>query len=454
MKIKEIIPTYRAGSAACNARLDLIGRRLFDWSGLARSTGYRASAERVFGRPLAPDEAVRTIIADVRSRGDKAVLKYTRAFDRVGLTVSGLAVRPSELKNAHKEVPPAFRKALKAGIRNVTAFQKKILADRGQYQDASFTRRDVPVQRAGIYIPGGTGGETPLASSVYMNVIPAVTAGVREIVVCTPPGPGGRISPYILTALAACGIDKVFRIGGVQAIAAMAFGTATVPAVDIVAGPGNLFVMLAKKEVFGHVGIDLLAGPSEVCIIADRTARPELVAADMLAQVEHDRMASSILVTTSRPLADRVQAALARQAKTLPRRAIAEAALRSYGGLIVVKTLDEAAALANRIAPEHLEIMTASPHAVAERITCAGTVFLGAWTPEAAGDYVAGPSHTLPTGGTARFFSGLSAATFMRSMTMIHLTRPRFAALAGDAAVLAASEGLEAHRISLVIRDA
>ncbi|MFH1708011.1 MAG: histidinol dehydrogenase [Planctomycetota bacterium] len=447
-----MIGIFKAGSPEAEKRLAAVGGRLFNWSALISAAGYRAASQRVFGAVLAPDKAVRRVVADVRAGGDNAVRRYTLAFDGVDIPPARLAVTAEEFKAATKEVPAAFTKAMKTAIKNVRAFHDKVRPPAQVKISPGFSRTNAPVAGAGIYIPGGTRGETPLVSSVYMNVIPAQAAGVPAICVCTPPGPGGRISPFILAALAACGIDKAFRIGGVQAIAAMAYGTATVPAVDFIAGPGNLFVMLAKKEVYGKVGIDLLAGPSEILVIADTTADAALVAADLLSQAEHDPMASSILVTPSARFAAAVDKELEKQVQALPRAGIVRASMDAFGAAIVVRNLDEAVAVADRVAPEHLEIMTAGAERVAAKIRNAGAIFLGPFTPEPIGDYIAGPSHTLPTGGTARFFSGLSTETFMKRTTTVALPKARFAALAGDAMELAAREGLAAHRQALAIR--
>jgi histidinol dehydrogenase len=285
-----------------------------------------------------------------------------------------------------------------------------------------------------------------------MNVIPAQAAGVEDIIVCTPPGPDGALSPYMCAALSACGITRVFRAGGAQAIAAMAYGTETIPRADIVAGPGNLFVMLAKKEVFGQAGIDLLAGPSEICVIADTTADPACAAADLLSQAEHDPLSSSILITDSRSFAEQVNDEISRRLQGLSRSKTAESALSRYGAVILTDSLAEAAETANRIAPEHLEIMTQEPSALVPLIRNAGTVFLGRSSPEALGDYIAGPSHTLPTGGTARFSSGLSAETFLKRTSVISISEKTFEELSVDAMVLARTEGLEAHRDSISVR--
>ncbi len=447
-----MITVFKAETPKLEKQLNKIRNRLFDWSALTQNASYKKTCRRVFRKVLAPDEIVRRIIADIRKQGDKALLKYTKEIDGISLGTSEIQVNAHDLLNAYKNVPSQFRKALRTGISNVSAFQKKVLASATQLKDTHFTRRNIPVQSAGIYIPGGLKGSTPLASSVYMNIIPAKVAGVKDLVVCTPPGPDGTVSPYLLTALSACGVEKVYRAGGAQAVAAMALGTKTIPAVDMIAGPGNLFVTLAKKELLGTVGIDMLAGPSEVLIIADGSANPAYIAADLLGQAEHDPLASSILVTTAGSLADQVKQELSVQSAELQRSGIVKDSLREYGAVILVKSMKQAAEIANRVAPEHLEIMTADPSAVSKQIVNAGTIFLGEYSPEAIGDYIAGPSHTLPTGGTARFFSGLSVDTFMKKTSIVYFPKAQFSRLADQAMTLAQSEGLDAHMNSVKVR--
>ncbi|MCY3023501.1 MAG: histidinol dehydrogenase, partial [Planctomycetota bacterium] len=377
-------------------------------------------------------------------------------IDGASLTRQTLRVSDAERRAAFRKTDPRVRKALELSAARIADYQRRLMpapvvpvAARGGPAGVRSGLLWTPLQRVGLYIPAGT---APLFSSVPMLAVPAQVAGVRDIALATPCDRRGAVNNGILCACEILGLREIYKLGGVQAIAALAFGTQTVPRVDKIAGPGNLFVMLAKRLVFGHVDIDMLAGPSEVLIIADDAASPGYVAADMLAQAEHDVLASCVLVTTSRILAQRVVAELRRQLANLPRRVIAAAALRDWGLILVTRSLGQATALANRLAPEHLEIMTRRPRALVPRLTTAGAIFVGAQATEPLGDYMAGPSHALPTGGTARAFSGVSVYTFLRRTSVIEADAPGMAKLAAPTASLAAAEGLEAHRRAVAIR--
>ena len=447
-----MLTIFRPDTDPFRERMDSIRNRLFEWSAITHSSGYRSTSERVFGDVPEPDEAVRRIVRQVREQGDKALLEYTEAFDGAALDPDRIEVSAPEIRQACIEVPDSFTAACDRAAQRVSDFQKKILENQADPKQEEIYLRRIPVERVGIYIPGGTGGSTPLVSSVYMNAVPAREAGVDEIYVCTPPGSEGDISPYILAACTACGVDRIFRAGGAQAVAAMAYGTQTVPRADMIAGPGNLFVMLAKKEVFGQAGIDLLAGPSEICIIADENADTVCIAADLLSQAEHDPLSSCILITDDEECAENVRTCISEQIESLSRRDIIEPAFDSYGGIVIAGSLEEAAEIANMIAPEHLEIMTDDPSNLLPLIRNAGTVFLGRFSPEACGDYMAGPSHTLPTGGTARFFSGLSADTFMKKSAVINISEASFSSISADTMSIAEIEGLDAHTNSISVR--
>ncbi len=396
----------------------------------------------LFGEALAPDAAVARILADVRARGDAALLDWTQRLDGVALT--RLRVPDGDIRAAAAALPAELRAALRLAARRIRAFHalQPVHSWTTETLGGRLGQRVLPLRRVGVYVPGGT---APLPSSLLMSVIPAQVAGVAEIVVATPPGGDGRVPPIILAAAATAGVDTIYTLGGAQAIAALAFGTESIGRVDKIVGPGNLFVTLAKQQVFGQVGIDGLAGPTETMIIADETANPAWVAADLLAQAEHDALAAAILLTPSRPLAEAVQREVARQMETLSRDAIIAAALAGQSGIILTANLDEAAALADAYAPEHLCVATAAPRALADRLHNAGGLFLGERSFEVLGDYVAGPSHTMPTGGTARFASPLNVLDFVRITSLIELDAATAAALAPAAALLARAEALTAH---------
>ncbi len=397
------------------------------------------------------DRDVAAIIADVRARGDAAVIDLTARFDRLTLTPETLAFSPAEMDAECAKVGADERAALELAAARIRAYHARQLPRDESWQDdlgATLGWRWTPVSAAGLYVPGGTAS---YPSSVLMNAIPAQVAGVGRLVICVPT-PGGVVNPAVIYAARLAGVETVYRIGGAQAIAALAYGTATIAPVDKITGPGNAWVAAAKRRVFGRVGIDMIAGPSEVLVIADAENDPDWIALDLLSQAEHDASAQSILITTDPGLGRKVMAAVDRLCATLPRAAIAGASWRDNGAVIIVDNLDQAASLANRIAPEHLEIMTADPEAVAAQIPHAGAIFLGAWTPEAIGDYVGGPNHVLPTARSARFSSGLSVMDFVKRTTMARMTPGALAAIGPAAERLAISESLTAHGLSVRAR--
>lgn len=400
-------------------------------------------------------EAVARIIAEVRRRGDAGVLAATRRFDRARLSAGELRIPPARLAAAAKSLSPARRKAIQAAIASVRDFHRRTLPADWTARNpdgAEVGERHLPIRRCGLYIPGG---QVPLVSTVVMTAVPAAVAGVPEVAACTPPGPDGSVHPDLLAALHLCGVREVYRIGGAQAVAAMALGTRTVPAVDKVFGPGNAFVTEAKRQLFGRVGVDLLPGPSEVMVIADRTADPEWVAADLCAQAEHGSGKETLyLVTDSAPLAKAAAAAAARQCRALSRGAKVRAILSRRLLTVLVRDLDQAAEVANRVAPEHLELLVAAPRLarLSRAITTAGAMLLGHRTPTVLGDFVAGPSHTLPTGGTGRFFSGLRVADFLRRTSVVRYDEASLRRAAATVAAFAEMERLDAHGRSLSIR--
>jgi len=391
---------------------------------------------------------VRKIITDVRKHGDKAVIKYTEKFDSIKL--KELSVSKDEIETSAKNAGKEFLKALRQSIKRVRTFHEFQREESWYFSEKGILLGQIlrPLKRAGVYVPGG---KASYPSTVLMNVIPAQVAGVKEIALCVPT-PGGRINPEIAAAIKLLGIKEVYRIGGAQAIAALAYGTETIKRVDKIAGPGNIYVAAAKRMVFGDVGIDMIAGPSEVLIIADKTANPSFIAADMLSQAEHDEMASSLLITDSEALAEKVTRELAGQMKSLKRKEIVKKSLAQYGAIIIVRSLKTAVELANRIAPEHLEIMIKTPARLLPEIKNAGAIFLGEWAPETLGDYAAGPNHTLPTGGTARFSSPLGVYDFMKRSSLLSAKREGFMALAKSVETLADIEGLEAHGNTVRVR--
>lgn len=398
------------------------------------------------------EQVVLDIIADVRTRGDAALLDYTKRFDRLDVgSVVALQVTGDEIDEAFARVNDADIAALKVAVERVARFHEKQKQETWLSTDEAdilLGQMVTPLERVGIYVPGG---KASYPSSVIMNAVPAKVAGVAEVVMVAPT-PGGEINPHVLVAARLAGVDRIFRIGGAQAVAALAYGTATVPRVDKITGPGNIYVATAKKLVFGQVGIDMIAGPSEILVVNDGSGTPAHIAADLLSQAEHDELASSILITTDRSFGERVAAEVERQLGTLSRESIARASWEKYGAVIVAGRLDEAVAFANRIAPEHLELAVANPFAVLPRIRNAGAIFLGHFTPEAAGDYLAGPNHTLPTGGTARFFSPLSVDDFVKKSSIVYFAEEGLRRLGNDIVRIAGLEGLEAHGKSVSIR--
>ena len=399
--------------------------------------------------------AVSRMCEDVRRRGDQAVIAYTRKFDSKRVNVRSLRVSKKEFSDAAKAVDRTFTRALNRAAANIKRFHELQRRRSWMQTDRPGTLLGQlihPVDAAGVYVPGDRGGQTPLVSSVLMGVIPAKVAGVKQIVMVTPPTQAGAVSPHLLVAAKKAGADAVYKAGSAWAIAALAYGTETIPKVDVIVGPGNIYVTLAKKILVGTVGIDSIAGPSEILIIADEGARPDFIAADLLSQAEHDVLSSAILITDSGKLAQAVVAEIKGQLLRIARADIAKASLKSFGAIIVVKTMIDAIDMANRIAPEHLELHMRDPFEVVGQIRNAGAVFVGDYTPEPVGDYMAGPNHVLPTAGTARFASALSVDNFIKKTSVIQYTRKAFRREAADIMRLAEIEGLEAHARSVKIR--
>jgi histidinol dehydrogenase len=397
------------------------------------------------------DAEVARIIAEVAERGDAALIEMTARWDRLRLTPATLAFTPAEIDAAVATVPAEDRAALELAADRIRAYHERQIPADAQWTDptgAELGWRWTPVSAAGLYVPGGLAS---YPSSVLMNAIPARVAGVERLVICAPT-PDGAANPLVLLAARLAGIDTIYRIGGAQAIAALAYGTETVAPVDKITGPGNAYVAAAKRRVFGRVGIDMIAGPSEVLILADADNDPDWIALDLLAQAEHDASAQSILITTEPAFGEAVAAAVARRLDTLDRRAIAGASWRDFGAIITVRDWDEALALSDRIAPEHLEICTGDAEGLAARVRHAGAIFIGALTPEAIGDYVGGPNHVLPTARSARFSSGLSVIDFLKRTTLTRITPATLAAIGPAAERLARAEGLEAHGLSVRAR--
>ncbi|MCP5412947.1 MAG: histidinol dehydrogenase [Alphaproteobacteria bacterium] len=396
-------------------------------------------------------QAVRGIIADVRARGDAALVELTNKFDRAGVTAGTLKLTAAEIDAAAAQVSAEQVAAIETAARRIEDYHRRQLPQDGRFNDetgALLGWRWTSVDSVGLYVPGGTAA---YPSSVLMNAIPAKVAGVDRIVMVTPAS-GGKMNPLVLAAARRAGVSDIYRIGGAQAVAALAYGTQAIAPVDKIVGPGNAYVAAAKREVFGQVGIDSVAGPSEILVIADASNDPEWIAADLLSQAEHDASSQSILITDDAGFADAVADAAARQIAILPRKAIAEKSWGDYGAIITVARLEDAAPLADAFAPEHLEIATDEPEAYAKLVRHAGAIFLGRHTPEAMGDYIAGPNHVLPTSRTARFSSGLSVLDFMKRTTLLGLNAAAMAAIGPDALTLAEAEGLEAHARSIAAR--
>ena len=393
---------------------------------------------------------VSEIIANVRERGDAALFEYCKKFDKAELTT--LQVSETEIDEALAQTAPELIEIMKKAAANIRRFHERQVRNSfiiNNEDGIVVGQKIIPVDRAGLYVPGGTAA---YPSTVLMDAIPAKIAGCREVVIVTPPGADGRINPAILAAASIAGVDRIFKVGGAQAIAALAYGTETVPKVDKIVGPGNAFVAEAKKQVFGRVSIDMIAGPSEILIVADRDTDPRFAAADLLSQAEHDKMASAVLVTDSMELAVAVQKQLEAQIPLLERAEIARVSIDNNGKIIVADTLDAAIEIANEIAPEHLELCVDSPFDYLDKVRHAGSVFMGRNCPEALGDYFAGPNHTLPTSGTAKFSSPLSVDDFIKKTQYTYYTRDALSRVAKDVAAFAKAEGLTAHAKSAVIR--
>ncbi|UWQ05385.1 histidinol dehydrogenase [Aliiroseovarius crassostreae] len=397
------------------------------------------------------DDIVAGIIADVRARGDAAVLELTAKFDRLELTADRLRFSESEIATECAKVSEVDRAALELAAARIRAYHEKQLPADAMWTDdsgADLGWRWTPVSAAGLYVPGGL---ATYPSSVLMNAIPAKVAGVERLAI-TVPTPDGQVNPLVLLAAKIAGVDEIYRVGGAQAVAALAYGTESIQPVDKITGPGNAFVAAAKRRVFGKVGIDMIAGPSEILVIADADNNPDWLALDLMSQAEHDESAQSLLITTDEEFGRAVADAVDARLQTLERRAIAGASWRDFGAVITVRDLDEAAALSNRIAPEHLELCVADPDALGQKCTHAGAIFLGQFTPEAIGDYVGGPNHVLPTARSARFSSGLSVMDFIKRTTLARMTPAALAAIGPAAETLAISESLEAHGLSVRAR--
>ena len=397
------------------------------------------------------DAVVAEIIADVRMRGDTAVIELTTKFDRLNLTADTLAFSREEILAHCANVPAQERAALELAAERIRAYHARQMPENASWVDASGATlgwRWTPVSAAGLYVPGGLAS---YPSSVLMNAIPAKVAGVERLAICVPT-PDGLTNPLVLLAAQIAGVDEIYRIGGAQAIAALAYGTETIVPVDKITGPGNAFVAAAKRRVFGKVGIDMIAGPSEILVIADADNDPAWIATDLLSQAEHDESAQSILITDDAAFGDRVISEINLQLKTLTRRDIAAQSWRNFGAVIVVNDMGQATVLSNRLAPEHLELCVVDPDAMAADITHAGAIFLGAWTPEAIGDYVGGPNHVLPTARSARFSSGLSVLDFIKRTTLTKMTPASLAEIGPAAETLANSERLQAHGLSVRAR--
>ncbi len=411
----------------------------------------REANKKLFGKDMTAAEIVEMIVNEVRCEGDRAVIKYTKLIDRTEFTPAEFLVTEAEYEAAYKEADTEIVESLKKAAANVRQYHQEQkpnswMTYRGQ--GSILGQSVIPLDRVGIYVPGGTAA---YPSSVIMNAVPAAVAGVKEIIMMVPPK-NGKINPYVLIAAKEAGVSQIFKIGGAQAIAAMAFGTETIPRVDKITGPGNIFVTLAKKAVYGHCDIDMLAGPSEILIVADKTADPVYTAADMLSQAEHDTLASSIVITDSAELAQKVAAEAEKQLSELPRQEIARASLDKNGLIIVAEDILQAIELANVSAPEHMEILTEQPFQLLPYVRHAGAVFLGAYSPEPLGDYFAGPNHVLPTGGTARYYSVLNVETFMKRTSLISYTQSELDKVSDDIIRLAEAEGLEAHANAIRLR--
>lgn len=397
-------------------------------------------------------ETTTAILEAVRHEGDTALVRLTEQFDRVRLAPDKLRVSEREISEGIEQTDPELLSILRDAAANILRFHEAQVQQPLELDDGHGARVGLlvrPLDQVGIYVPGGT---APLPSSVLMNALPARAAGVRSVIMCTPPRPDGRIAPAILAAASLAGIDVIYKVGGAQAIAAMAYGTQSIPAVDKICGPGNIYVNTAKRLVFGQCDIDMFAGPSEILIIADETANPAFVAADMLSQAEHDRLASAILITTSERVAAETADEIRRRAQLMPRSEILSASLKDYAAILVVPDLTEACAFANELAPEHLELCVANPRSLVKSIRNAGAIFLGHYSPEPLGDYFAGPNHVLPTSGTARFFSPLNTADFQKRISLIDYSKEALEAAWERIALFAEAEQLTCHAEAVRVR--
>ena len=442
----KIVKASELGEAAINK---LLQKPAFDEVEL--SPKIREANKATFGKDMTAAELVAQIVRDVRFEGDKAVLRYTKLIDKVDCDIKDLLVTEEDFVAAEAQADPQVVESLKKAAENVRRYHEE------QKPNSWMTYREhgsllgqslIPLDRVGIYVPGGTAA---YPSSVIMNAMPAVVAGVGEIVMMVPPK-NGAINPYVLIAAKLAGVKRIYKIGGAQAIAALAFGTESIPRVDKITGPGNIFVTLAKKEVYGHVDIDMLAGPSEILIVADDSADPVYTAADMLSQAEHDPLASSIVITDSEKLARQVAIEAENQLQKLPRQEIARASIERNGLIVIAENMQQALRFANTSAPEHLELLTREPFQLLPYVRHAGAVFLGAYSPEPLGDYFAGPNHVLPTGGTARYYSVLNVETFMKRTSLISYTQSALEAVSEDIIRLAETEGLQAHANAIRLR--
>ena len=398
------------------------------------------------------EETVNEMIRQVRARGDEALFEYTQKFDGCRLTAETVKVSQEEIRQAYREVSPEFLEVMKKSAANITRFHEKQLHNSWFLPEENGTilgQKITPIAVSGVYVPGG---KAPYPSSVLMNVLPARVAGVPRIIMTTPPGPDGKVNPNILAAADIAGVNEIYKAGGAQAIAAMAFGTESIPKVDKITGPGNIFVALAKKACFGYVSIDSIAGPSEILVLADESATPGYVAADLLSQAEHDEMASAILITTSKDLAGRVSEEVTALTGRLSRKEIIEKSLENYGYILIARDMDEALCAVNEIASEHLEILTQNPFEIMTKVKNAGAIFLGEYSSEPLGDYFAGPNHILPTNGTARFFSPLNVDDFLKKTSIISYSREALSKVHKQIEMFAEKEGLTAHANSIRVR--
>lgn len=395
---------------------------------------------------------VNKILEDIKSRQDQALFDYTKKFDKANIKADNIKVSQEEIDEAYTKVDKEFIDVIRKSIKNIKEFHYRQVQQswfKTESNGIMLGQKVTPIENVGVYVPGG---KASYPSSVLMNVIPAKVAGVSRIVMTSPPGPDGKIYEGTLVAAAEAGVDEIYKVGGAQAIGALAYGTESISKVDKIVGPGNIYVALAKKSVFGHVGIDSIAGPSEILIIADYTANPRYIAADLLSQAEHDELASSIMITTSRNLADKVSAEVKNYLEILPRSEIMRKSIDNYGYILIAKSMDEAIDTANEIASEHLEIITENPHLLLTKIKNAGAIFLGPYSSEPLGDYYAGPNHVLPTNGTAKFSSALSVDDFIKKSSIIAYSKDALEPVYKDIVHFANSEGLTAHANSIAVR--